>query len=241
MVVRRLLPALLSFALLASGIASADPISIASGTAMTRLPALSSSGDFNLVAEDGTVIIAHWPDLTLFTSAASLCQGCAPGTQVSPTGRVFPTGVPFLGQPLPAPSGSVGGSGMFFNGNLVFTGPAAALPPVAPPEFDVFTLNLPFTFGGLLDGYDIFARDPVLVFSGELTGAGIAHLQFTGSPFGNFTYLQTTYEFQPIPEPATVTTVLLGGGLAALHRRRRRHADRWWRSSSNGMPTETSH
>jgi hypothetical protein len=217
---RRSLPVLLSVSLLASRIASAEPISIASGTATTTGPALSSSGNFNLIAADGTVIIAHWPDFTFFTAAARLCQSCPPGTEVSAGARIFPTGVPFLGQPDPAPSGSVGGMSMAFDANLSFAGPPAVLPALAPPDSDPFVLNVPFTFGGLLNGYNIFARDPILVFSGELNGAGIAHLQFTGSPFGDFTYRQTTYEFQPTPEPATATTVLLAGGLTMLYRRR---------------------
>jgi hypothetical protein len=127
--------------------------------------------------------------------------------------------VPFLGGE-PEPSGSVNGEFVGFDGNLTFAGPTAALPLVAPSVSDLFNLDLPFTFGGLLNGYNIFARDPILVFSGDLNGAGIAHLQFTGSASGNFMYLKTTYEFQPTPEPATATTVLLAGGLTALYLRR---------------------
>jgi hypothetical protein len=218
----RSLPAVLSFLLLSPAVASAEPIVIAGGTATTNLPAQTSSGDFNLITTDGRAIIVHWPDFTLFTSSSSACGECAPGTVVSPAGRVFPTGVPFPGLPTSAPSGSVGGVTMRFDGNLAFIGPATALPSVAPPETDVFTVNLPFVFGGLLNGYALFGNPPALVFSGELNGAGTASLEFSGTPFGKFRYLRTTYNFEPTPEPATMTTVLLAGGLAALYRQRRK-------------------
>jgi len=170
MALRRSFSAVLSFALLAPAIASAEPISIASGTARTGQQPLIGSGDFNLVAADGTVIVVHWPDFTFFTSASS-CQGCQPGTLVSTQGRIFPTGVPVLGQAGPYPSGSVGGVGMLFDGNLVFTGGVVALPPIAPPEPDLLTLDVPFTFGGQLNGYTIAFGTVLPAFSQDLNGA----------------------------------------------------------------------
>jgi hypothetical protein len=80
---------------------------------------------------------------------------------------------------------------------------------------------MPFSFVGVLNGYDIFRRDTFLLFSSELTGSGTALLRFSGSPSGGLTYRQTEYQFvDPVPEPGTMTLVGSAALLIAGARRR---------------------
>ena len=144
--------------------------------------------------------------------------------------RFFLNEVPFLGIPIRFQSARHTINGvtfrppgvpfLTFNGDVSFSGGAGALPATPPSEFQVFVLNLPFSFAGVLNGYDIFRRDPLLLFSSELQGSGTAHLSFTGTAFNQFSYLRTEYEFEPVPEPATLTMALIGAAAAALSRRR---------------------
>ena len=127
--------------------------------------------------------------------AAACPDSCAPGTLITPNARFFLNEVPFLGVPDLIPIGTATINGvtypppgvpfLTFNGDVSFSGGAGALPATPPSEFQVFVLNLPFSFAGVLNGYDIFRRDPLLLFSSELQGSGTAHLSFTGTAFNS--------------------------------------------------------
>ena len=101
---------------------------------------------------------------------------CAPETLFNPNGRFVLNEVPLPGDAGPFPAGSATINGVSypppgvpfvtFNGDLNFTGGAVALPATPPSEFQSFILDPPFTFTGVLNGYDIFRRDPALLLLG---------------------------------------------------------------------------
>ena len=212
--------------------AVADPIVITGGTFITE-SSLPREAAFTLTAADGSRFDVDWRSGGFI--AAAVCNSCPPGATVNPGARYVVSGVPFFGQSeLPATGSATGVDfagepnplmrWVTFTGDLSFTGPGVQLPAIAPSEFDSIIVEMPFSFSGVLNGYDIFRRDTLLLFSSELIGSGTARLRFSGSPFGAFTYRQTEYEFvDPVPEPGTMTLVGSVGLLAALARRRRAH------------------
>ena len=229
---RLLFPGILFFCLAPS--ASAEPIVIIGGTVTTdTLPPRGAA--FSLRGADGSQFDLGWPIPGLIDAAASCGfpnRSCAPGTLIISNARFFLDEVPFLGIPDLIPIGTATINGvsypppgvpfLTFNGDVSFSGGAGALPAAPPSEFQMFVLNLPFSFSGVLNGYDIFRRDPLLLFSSDLQGSGTAHLSFTGTAFNRFSYLRTEYEFEPVPEPATLTMMLTGTGAALLRRRLRK-------------------
>ena len=212
----------------------ADPIVITGGTFLTETP--TQEATFTLRGGDGSVFVVDWRT-SGFISAA-VCNSCPPGATVNPGARYLVSGVPFFGQSeLPATGSATGVPfagepnpfmrGVTFTGDLRFTGVGVQLPAIAPSDFESIIVEMPFSFDGVLNGYDIFRRDTLLLFSSELTGGGTARLLFSGSPFGRWTYRQTEYEFvDPVPEPGTMTLVGSVGLLAALARRRRGRKER---------------
>ena len=233
----RLLLSGILFLSLAPSIGSAEPIVIVGGSASTTsLPPRQAT--LSLLGADRSVFNVGWP-IPVFIDAALRCglpNSCAPETLFNPNARFVLNEVPLLGDAGPFPAGSATINGVTypppgvpfvtFNGDLNFTGGAGALPASPPSEFQSFVLDLPFSFTGVLNGYDIFRRDPALLFSSELEGSGTAHLSFTGTAFNRLSYLRTEYEFEPVPEPATLTMVLIGGAAALSRRRLRRWASR---------------
>ena len=207
----------------------ADPIVITGGTFITET--LSREATFTLRGGDGSVFDVDWRSGG-FISAA-VCNSCPPGATVDPTARYVVSGVPFFGQSQLAATGYATGVAfagepnplmrwVSFTGDLRFTGAGVQLPAIALSESDSIIIEMPFSFAGVLNGYDIFRRDTFLLFSSELTGNGTARLLFSGSSFGGLIYRQTEYEFvDPVPEPGTMTLVGSVGLLAALARRRR--------------------
>ena len=210
---------------------AADPIQIVSGTFVINAFDFNR-GTFALVGADGSSLTGRWPNGGV--QAAGACSGCAGGTAVSPAAS-FTFDVPFIGgDPFASGTAVLGGqtySG-FFGGDLRFTGPSTTLPvgTQAVTDTTLFSVTLPFTFTGLVNGYDLFGfREAQLRFTQAFTGQGQATVDFlaggaAGTPTG-YIYYRTTYEFQgaPIPEPATL--MLVGSGIVALAgaaRRKRR-------------------
>ena len=209
----------------------ADPLVITGGTFTTGT--LDPRGaSFTFIAADGAVFDVVWRT-SGFISAA-VCNACPPGATINPEARYVVSGVPFFGQSELEATGSATGVAfageptplmlwVTFTGDLGFTGPGVQLPAIALSEFDSIIVETPFSFAGVLNGYDIFRRDTLLLFSSELTGSGTARLRFSGSahPLGGLTYRGTEYEFvDPVPEPGTMTLVGSVGLLVAGARRR---------------------
>jgi hypothetical protein len=207
----------------------ADPLVIIGGTFTTGN--LFPPATFTFITADGAVFDVDWRAGGFI--AAAVCNPCPTGATINPGARYILSGEPgFFGQSELSATGSATGVAfagepnplmrwVTFTGDLGFTGPAVELPAIAPSEFDSITVEMPFSFAGVLNGYDIFRRDTLLLFSSELTGSGTARLRFSGSPFGGFTYRETEYQFvDPVPEPGTLTLVGSVGLLIAGARRR---------------------
>jgi PEP-CTERM motif len=79
----------------------------------------------------------------------------------------------------------------------------------------------PFTMSGSLGVFDFSSGEEL--FSGDLSGSGLATFRFVTTPGGTSVVSGVTYQFaesSPTPEPGTL--VLLGSGAATLSWRRRR-------------------
>jgi hypothetical protein len=221
---RCLLAGILSLSL--ASVAFAEPVTIVAGSFITDIQP-PRAGSFSFIGEDGSTFQGSWR--VPGSIAAALCAPCPPGSLITPGAHFFTNDVPFPGAagPFPIGTATIGGvtyppAGvpfLTFNGDLNFSGGGGSLPADPPSEFQLFTLNLPFSFTGVLNGYDIFRLDPLLLFSSELQGIGTAHVSFAGTASNQFNYLRTEYEFEPIPEPGTLTMILIGAGAACSRRR----------------------
>jgi hypothetical protein len=220
---RTFVPAALLAAALTTPPASADPIVITGGTLNSGSPVSDFRAVFSLTVDGGT-IAGEWPRGAV--AAINCFGGCLPGTVISPNAIwLYPEVPSEIATPLA--TGSVLGAGPFLSGMLRFLGEGLTLPPVAGGAGGEVILDQPFSFSGWATAYPAVSRgtfvpDPLV--SLDLIGAGTAHLRFRldtlpdGRSF--YAYRQTTYEFEPIPEPFTMLTV--GTGLALLWRKRSR-------------------
>ena len=134
------------------------------------------------------------------------------GASFSFEGSSDPT-VPFLNQSI----------------DLRFSGGTFNVPAVFPPTDSegLYILTEPFTMNG---SWTVLEKEKIL-FSGDLSGAGTAHLVLYGDQrTGNSLISQVFYEFQgsaPVPEPGTLALLGIGGGMLAIRRRRRRILFQW--------------
>lgn len=121
--------------------------------------------------------------------------------------------------------GEVGGTTynpLFLEGTLAFDGPIVS----ASALLSDLTITVPFLFTGRLAGFPSspFGGGVPALFRNDFTGQGTAVATFIQrpSPGGEplFQFSSATYQFEPVPEPAT--GLLIGVGLAAWARYRRR-------------------
>ena len=221
--ISRVLAVSLLIGVMSSNRASADPIPIIGGTLHTGSPTADFRAVFSLVVEGGT-ITGEWPQGTV--AGINCFGGCLPGATVSPNAIWLKPEVP---SEIATPNavGDVLGAGPFLAGSLLFLGDPLMLPPLSTGDTagDV-TVNQPFRFSGWIAAYPSVSRGPFvpeqLIYL-DLIGVGTAQLRFSLNtiPDGRtfYIYRDTTYEFEPVPEPLTLLTV--GTGLGLIWRRRR--------------------
>jgi hypothetical protein len=221
-----------------SGPSFAEPIIIVGGSfTPSSTPNILGNAPLDLRGLDGSEFQLNWRDpAQSFGWRPCIFPGCLTGTLVSPDARyVLRDGLPFFGMdPLP-PRGTAMVNGqsypppddprflyVVFDGYLHFAGDSFAVPAV--PDGEIATIDVPFVFSGLLNGYDFFRRDTLRLFSVELQGSGVAHFTVRAGLGGDPEHPRFTvrpeYEFiDPVPEPATLGMVAVGA-VITLGRRR---------------------
>lgn len=145
------------------------------------------------------------------------CFPCLPGSTMAVTGLFA--------------SSTIGGGTFNINGTMftqvglgglmLLNGGTIVLPSVMS---DV-TITVPFTFSANLNACPVSCFFGPTIFTVQLVGSGTGTLEFTfarlssnGQPI--FLFKQATFQFEEVPEPASI--LLFGGGLAVLAAKLRR-------------------
>ena len=190
----------------------ADPLVVTGGsvtiTGIMGGPLGGLSGDNFLIAGLGGGIGSFTPQQ---------CFPCLPGSTLGVNGF-------FGGSTLGAGSANINGT-LFTNigwgGQMNFNAGSIIVPSV----LENVTITIPFTFTATLIGCSVNCVNNPTLFTVQLVGSGIETLQLdfarlssNGRPI--FLFHSATFQFEEVPEPASI--LLLGGGLAVLTAKLRR-------------------
>jgi hypothetical protein len=191
---------------LTPSVACADPIVITGGAFSVIWPIRSPiysfvANNFSMNASGGDMA---------FNTPERFCFPCVAGAVIQPDATFIDE---TLGQGIVALNGSTFLNVDFF-GPITFTGPSVVMP-VSDAAF--LTLTTPFTMSGTLGGCMMshFICSPI-VFSTEVTGSGLATIQFFSylDPLRGrlFQFQSVTYTFEntTAPEPASIAMLLSG-------------------------------
>src|SRR5215212_301425 len=144
------------------------------------------------------------------------CFPCLPGSTMEVTGLFA--------------SSRIGGGSFNINGTFTNVGLAGLLllnggTIVVPSVMGDVTITVPFTFTANLTACPVDCFFGPTLFTVQLVGSGTATLDLTftrlssnGQPI--FLFKQATFQFEEVPEPASI--LLFGGGLAVLTAKLRR-------------------
>lgn len=203
--------------LLSVGPATANPVRITGGA----LDMASTTGSLLLQGEEFMLTGGVSATDGLFQPwlQCNLTPSCRPGATLDLSARWSGSSIRSATVTLHGETfNNVGGATATSSALVNFTGSAIA------PAFmgETATLIVPFVFQGQFVHLNASFERLVETLTGEGT---VTLLLRQNATLGTWSYAAATYEFQPIPEPATL--LLTGAGITTLwaHRRRRRQTN----------------